>query len=444
MSGSIPRTTRWRSSSGPKRPRAASFLPWRAPLLALMAAGCSQQPPAAPPTTATPAAVRSSAATPVDEEDLERLRSLGYLDTTGLPKLGAGKGVQLLDSKLASPGYTLVVFAGTCTCELLSLEGEIVRSWKDAPCHRWEHAELLPEGDLVVVGSRLDEDTVEDPIQTGRYVMRLSWNGEVEWRSEINAHHDVSPTPDGKLLTLVLSRRRIPAIDPDNDVADDLMTALSPDGKVLESVSLYDVLSSSKVRFTIQKAGGGENGNHRLIDVFHCNAIRSASPSELESQSPIYGRNTVLLTSRHQDELMIIDWPSRQLLWHWGRGVLSGPHEASPLLNGNILVFDNGLSRGWSRVLELNPLAPAKLVQFAPGPSHFFSRVMGSCQRLPNGNTLIVHSERGAAFELTPQGKPAWTYDGTQQTPDGHRVKITRMRRIPSAVVEEIISRRGR
>jgi hypothetical protein len=69
---------------------------------------------------------------------------------------------------------------------------------------------------------------------------------------------------------------------------------------------------------------------------------------------------------------------------------------------------------------------------------------MGSCQRLPNGNTLIVHSEGGAAFELTPQGATAWTYEGTLKTPDGHRVKIIRVRRIPSAAIDEIISRRGR
>lgn len=412
--------------------------------LALLAlgAGCREPPAATPPTNSSPAAA-GSPASPASEEKLERLRSLGYLDTKGLPKLGAGKGVQVLDRSLVSPGYTLVVFAGSCTCQLLSIDGEIVRSWKDEPCHRWEHAELLPDGDLLVVGARLDQDTVPDPIESGRYVMRLGWNGERRWRAEINAHHDISRTADGKLLTLVLKRRRIPAIDPNNDVADERITLLTPEGKIVESVSLYDLLSSSNPPFSFQKAGGEESGAHRIIDLFHCNAIRSASVPGLAQENPIYGSGTLLLTSRHQDELMIIDWPSRQLLWHWGRGVLSGPHEASMLPNGNILVFDNGLSRGWSRVLEVNPLAPENLVQYAPAASRFFDRVMGSCQRLPNGNTLIVHSEGGAAFELTPQGTAAWTYEGTLKTPDGHRVKLIRMRRIPSTVIEKIVSRRG-
>lgn len=423
---------RWYFSASQKKPEASALLVLGLALSVIAATDCSRAP-----------APGNAAESPVDDERLERLRSLGYLDSSGLPKLGEGRGARVLDGTLASPGYTLVVFAGTCTCQLLSLEGEIIRSWTDRPCHRWEDAELLPNGDLVVVGARLDQDAVTDPIESGRYIMRLSWNGKVAWRSEINAHHDVSLTPDGKLLTLVLKRRRIPAIDPDHDVADDLMTLLSPEGKVLEQVSLYDVLATSKLPYTFQKAGGGPGAGPRLIDLFHTNAIRWAKYPELEGRAPLYGRDTVLVTSRHQDELMIIDWPGRQLLWHWGRGVLSGPHDASLLDDGRILVFDNGLSRGSSRVLELDPLAPAQLVQFSPGGSRMFDRVMGCCQRLPNGNTLIVDSERGGAIELTPRGTPAWTYEGTQQTPDGHRVKIIRMRRVPPEVVANILSRRG-
>jgi len=412
-------------------------------LLTSMALSCT--PSSAPPPAETPGPAVKTAGpletTAVSPEQLEQFRSLGYLSTRGLPRLGAGQGVKLLDRTRAYPGYTLVVFAGSCECQLLSLEGEVVRSWKDAPCHRWEHAELLPDGDLVVVGARLDESEVEDPIDSGRYLMRLSWNGDVLWRTELNAHHDVSLTPDGRLLTLVLVRRRIPAIDPDHDVADDQLTLLTQDGKVVESISLYDLLAAAA--FPFQKSEGRRDGRSNLIDLLHCNAARWNRFPELAVRGPLYGRDTVLVTSRHQDEIFIIDWKRRELVWHWGRGVVSGPHEASLTSNGSILLFDNGLVRASSRVIELDPASPAALRQFAPGNSRFFDRVMGSCQRLPNGNTLIVHSEGGAAFELTPEGQPAWSYAGTKQTPDGHRVKLIRMRRIPSALIDKILQRRG-
>lgn len=396
---------------------------WRLVLpLLLVLPGCNRQDPAPLPTP------RPSAD---DGERIDRLRSLGYLDTTGLPRQRAGRGAHVLDENAAFPGYVLVVYAGACTAELITLRGEVIRSWTDQPCHRWEHAELLPDGDLVVVGARFDEDKVPDPIVSGRYVLRLSWSGKIVWRSEINAHHDISVTPDGLLLTLVLNRRRIPQIDPANDVADDVITLLSQDGKVVESASLFDILSSSKVPFTFQKVGGKLHGGGRLIDLFHTNAVRWTTGG------------SILLTVRHQDEIMTVDWRTRQLRWHGGRTVLSGPHDASLLGDGRILVFDNGLSRGWSRVVEVDPRDPARLVQFAPGPAKFFNRVMGSCQRLPNGNTLIVNSEAGAAFELTPQGKPAWTYEGTRQTEDGHRVKIIRMRKLPADMIETILESQG-
>jgi len=197
-------------------------------------------------------------------------------------------------------------------------------------------------------------------------------------------------------------------------------------------VSLYDVLSGATPPYPIQRAGVHDAGKTHLLDTFHCNAVRPASVPAMAARSPIYGPGTVIVTSRHQDDLFIIDRAARKLLWHWGRGIVSGPHDASMLPDGRVLVFDNGLARGASRVLELDPLAPEALRQFAPGGTKFFDRVMGSCQRLPNGNTLIVHSEGGSAIELSPEGVPVWTYEGTLATPDGHRVKIIRMRRLPA------------
>jgi len=450
----MPRTRR-RPLRGARRiARAGLFL--AASLLILAASACSRESPApgdrpaGSPAPGDSHEAASKAASPspgpahegASEEELERLRALGYLDTKGLPKQAAGRGARVLDAAKVAPGATLAVFAGACAAQLLSIDGQVLRAWKDPePCHRWEHAELLPDGDLIAVGARLDEDAVPDPIETGRYVLRLRWNGTVLWRRAINAHHDISVLPDGGFLTLVMERRRIPGIDPAHDIADDVITWLTPDGRTRTRLSVYDVLAGADPPFPFQRAGTPEASKSGIIDLLHTNTVRIASVPEMAARSPLYGPDALILTSRHQDEILIVDARTRRLLWHWGRGVLSGPHEGSMLPNGHILVFDNGLARGWSRVLDFDPLAPENLVQFAPGPKRFFSRVMGSCQRLSNGNTLIVHSEGGSAFELTPQGEPVWTYESTLQTPDGHRVKIIRMRRIPPQALERILVR---
>jgi hypothetical protein len=105
------------------------------------------------------------------------------------------------------------------------------------------------------VGARLDEDATPDPIDTGRFVLRLSWDGEVVWRRDVNAHHDIVPLPDGRFLTLVMERRRIPAIDLDHDIADDVLTWLSPQGRPVERLSVYDVLAGADPPYPIQRAG---------------------------------------------------------------------------------------------------------------------------------------------------------------------------------------------
>ena len=40
----------------------------------------------------------------------------------------------------------------------------------------------------------------------------------------------------------------------------------------------------------------------------------------------------------------------------------------------------------------------------------FYSETCGANQRLPNGNTLIVESDNGRAFEVTPDGTTVWEY----------------------------------
>ena len=49
------------------------------------------------------------------------------------------------------------------------------------------------------------------------------------------------------------------------------------------------------------------------------------------------------------------DWKTKRIVWSWGQDEISGPHDATLLANGNVLLFDNGLGRDWSRVIEVDP-----------------------------------------------------------------------------------------
>ena len=118
---------------------------------------------------------------------------------------------------------------------------------------------------------------------------------------------------------------------------------------------------------------------------------------------------------------------------------MSGPHDATVLKNGHILLFDNGLGRGWSRVIELDPLTRQIVWEYrAPQPADFYTVVHGSNQRLPNGNTLIANSGHGEVFEVTPEGEIVWRFFNPDRKESGRRASVGRVTRHELAYVDQI------
>jgi hypothetical protein len=104
-------------------------------------------------------------------------------------------------------------------------------------------------------------------------------------------------------------------------------------------------------------------------------------------------------------------------------------HDAQFLDNGHLLLFDNLGCYPNSRVLEYDPQTQAFPWSYSGGddtPFRFFGKDRCLCQRLPNGNTLVVLSELwkdadwqqatkdGEILEVAPNRKVVWscTCDG--------------------------------
>jgi hypothetical protein len=245
----------------------------------------------------------------------------------------------------------------------------------------------------------------------------------------MQAHHDVELTPSGRLLTIVSRLRQVPDVSASAPLRDNEVALLSPEGVVLESVSLYDAWRASPLAPPLQAVKGSRQG---AIDLFHANAV------------DVLPAGDVLVTVRHQDALVILDWNARRITWAWGRGELSGPHDGRLLPDGHILAFDNGLSRRWSRVVEVNPARREIVWHYrAPQPSDFFTVSRGSSQRLPNGNTLVAQSDSGRAFEVTPRGVVVWEFWNPFRNQKGERASIVRIRRVERHSVDEMVRRFG-
>jgi hypothetical protein len=90
------------------------------------------------------------------------------------------------------------------------------------------------------------------------------------------------------------------------------------------------------------------------------------------------------------------------------------------------MIWDNGQNnvgnhpgvvpgRIYSRIVELNPLDLSIVKQYDASQSGvpiwmFFGAIVGSSQRLPNGNLLIDEGPDGRIFEVTSAGALVWEW----------------------------------
>ncbi len=394
---------------------------WLALLVALAIAGCRSDKA---PVGQEPAVEEDA-----EQARIDQLRSLPYLTYSRKPAgEGEASGVVRYDSARSWPGYNLYVIRGICRADLVDMRGRVVNSWSSTPCQRWAQAELLPEGDLLVVGRAT---------KRSRYLLRLSWQGKVIWQKDIPSHHDIERTPSGALLALTLTNRRVVMNEKGRLIVDNLLALLDESGEVVESRSLFDILSADPAQRALVDNRAREG---KANDLLHANSVEWMREKHLFGTSPLYRMDHILVSLRHQDIVAIVDWRQRRLVWWWGRGELSGPHDATLLENGQVLVFDNGLGRGWSRVVQIDPVSNRIVWQYkAKPPESFFSSALGSCQRLPNGNTLIANSESGEAFEVTSEGEVVWKFVTPHQNSRHQRATIVRMKRYDPALVERLL-----
>ncbi len=167
----------------------------------------------------------------------------------------------------------------------------------------------------------------------------------------------------------------------------------------------------------------------------------------------------ILVSSRGHNEIWIIDHSTTieeaashsggkygrggDLLYRWGnpvaykRGSESDQkffqqHDAQWIKDGspgagNIIIFNNGTTRGHSSIDEIKPPIDSEgnyvissnkpfgpinqtWIYKAKESKDFFSKAISGTQRLPNGNTLIVEGSNGTFFEVTPDKEIVWKY----------------------------------
>ena len=91
----------------------------------------------------------------------------------------------------------------------------------------------------------------------------------------------------------------------------------------------------------------------------------------------------------------VVDLDEEKVVWALARTMWRVQHQPTILDNGHILLFDNNGNHGYSKVVEIDPFTQELEWVYEGGlPEQFYSPVLGSAERLPNGNSLIAEYRR--------------------------------------------------
>ncbi len=332
---------------------------------------------------------------------LDRLKTLPYASWSRAEgAVGAGDrltGVIRHDPERSYPGVNLLPFEHRPGAELLEMDGKVLFELVDrrAKPTVWKLVEPLSEDRFLVLALGL---------------FLVDRRSEILWQVDTNYHHDLATDAAGRIY--VLSRRRDyrPRLNALKPIVDDFLVILDGSGRVEKEISFADVVERDPELVAAVKSH--ERAFFDLAhDVFHANTVE-VIPRDVEIRGrTVFRQGEVLVCWRNLDLVAALDPETEALTWRWGEVELDAPHQPTLLANGNLLIFDNGRKRGYSRVLELDPLAKEIVWEYrADPPEEFYTPSRGSAQRLPNGNTLITESDEGRVFEIAPDGDVVWEF----------------------------------
>ncbi len=333
------------------------------------------------------------------------------------------KGVTFYDPARAFYGYNFFnpfepTKNGDSKCWLMDMKGRYVNIWRMDYCPG-ARAILLPNGHVMQAAKIKEADEYGWPGWFGGCGGRLieyDWDSNLIWQAEMPYQtHDFLVMPNGNILYQAWEPKGIFPEELTSKVKGG-MPGTELDGQIWGDVIVEMDRSGNRVWEWIAY-------NHLDFD------IDVICPLEPRTQWPyinslwICRDGSILFSARFLNMILKIEYPSGKVIGRYGKGEIFHQHDAQELENGNITCFDNGTHRHayepvYSRAVEIDSKTDEVVWEYkADPPSDFHSPHSGGCERQPNGNTLIIESEKGRAFEVTPDGEIVWEWVNPRYVP---------------------------
>jgi hypothetical protein len=341
------------------------------------------------------------------EDKIEGLEGIGYAG--GTEEASELSNVTVHNRKQVCAGLNLVVSGHAPEALLMDMEGEVLHRWRysyasvveddsvgamERGVYRdfWRRAHLFENGDLLAIFE-------------GHALIKLDAKSNLLWTWRDRAHHDLQVDDQGHIWVLTRKASIVPRINTEEPILVDFIAELDASGRELRRISVLEAFEESEFVDALETMLSEG-------DILHTNTLELVD-ERLSDQLPGVEPGDVLISCLFTNAIAIISVESGKVVWAM-RSTWKWQHQPTALDNGHILLLDNKGGRpqsGRSRVIEFDPVTGERIWAYTGTPANrFFTNTCGSCQRLPNGNTLITESDNGRALEVTRQKEVAWEF----------------------------------
>lgn len=322
-------------------------------------------------------------------------------------------------------GLTLVTAIGkdkSQSVKVIDTLGKTVHEWQTNWFDVWPDATHIPE-DLapksppgtIIHGLLLMEngDIIFNYDKCG--LVRMDVCGDVVWKLPMRVHHSLCLDDDGNIWTSNRIRRE----DPEDlqqghrpGFAEYTIVKISPEGQVLDEISIVDLLIENKMQGQLYLSSLGQRHVSVSGDTLHVNDVE-IFPHDMNPG--VFESGDVMVSMRNTNSIAVFDLKERKL-----KKLITGPfvrqHDPDFIDGNTIELFDNNnIGRPddgvYSRIVRIDVLEDESSVVFEGSEElPFFTEVMGKQQRLSNGNRLLIESTSGRALEIDSSNKPVWDF----------------------------------
>jgi hypothetical protein len=235
----------------------------------------------------------------------------------------------------------------------------------------------------------------------------LVWNTEAVKPNRL--HHSLESDAKGNLW---IPSRIFPNMSPEEhqnrEFRDDAITKLSPNGKIIFTKSVRQILVDNGYRYLIFGSGDYRH------DPIHLNDIQP-----VDSDGPFWKTGDVFLSLRNQSMVMLYRPSTNRIVWNQ-QGPWNHQHDVDILNDHQISIFDNNANStskghkvvGYNQVMVYNFETNETTSPYKSALAKNDVRTIGSgrSEIYPNGDVFIEETEYGRLLRVTSEGEVVWQY----------------------------------